>query len=431
VTFEDLNIKRQFLNALEDLGFEDPTPIQVKAIPSIANGQDVIGIAQTGTGKTAAYLLPILGNLKFAQSLEPRCLILVPTKELVIQVKSQVEQLSTYTDLRCVALFGGVGPNTQIAEIVAGSDIIVATPGRFTELYSKGHIYTRKIKHLVLDEADRMLDMGFMPQIRRIQEVIPQKHQKLLFSATFPQKVESLCDEFLLWPVRVEASPPATPVSTVTQHKYRLPNFMSKLNLLLYLIQNEKQDIKRLIVFVRTRQLAENITRFLSRKLEDEVRSVHSNKGQNSRHNAMNAFREGDVRILVTTDVSARGIDIPDVSHVINFSVPRQYDDYIHRIGRTGRVFKSGIAITFVDKAEEHHLEQIEDLIQQKIPLIKVPEEVEQPPTPKAEILVMAKEIDDQRKRQDPTFKGAFHDKKDRAVKAKEKKARALKKRKR
>lgn len=414
MTFEDLKITRQFLNALEDAGFETPTPIQIKAIPPIRSGQDVIGIAQTGTGKTAAYILPLAHVLKYAQGNAPRCLILVPTKELVLQVKKQCEELLTYTDLRVVALYGGVGAKAQQAEVSAGCDIIVATPGRFMDIYASEVLTTRKIKHLVLDEADRMMDMGFMHQIRNIQEVIPQKRQNLLFSATFPEKVERLSEDFLLFPMKIEVTPQSTPVETVEQFMYSAPNTLTKLGLLLHLLETGGEAFERVIVFVRTKNMADNIGKYLHRKIEGEVRTIHSNKGQNSRINAMDDFGKGDVRVLVSTDVAARGIDIPDVSHVINFSVPRDYEDYIHRIGRTGRVFKAGTAITFVDRAEVYHITKIEKLIEQKIQRLELPEEVDILKTPFEEHQDQAREIDNQKRRENPDYKGAFHKKKER-----------------
>ena len=336
--FEELKITRQFLNAIEDLGFEETTYIQEKAIPPVRAGQDVIGIAQTGTGKTLAYLLPVLQQLKYAQPKGVRCLILAPTKELVVQIHGQVELLSKYTDLRSIALYGGIGPKAQIAELKKEKDIIVATPGRFMEIYMREEIPTKQIKHLILDEADRMMDMGFMPQLRRIFEVIPSKRQNLLFSATFPPRVENLADEFLLWPTRIEVTPESSAVETVNQVRYKVPNFKTKLNLLLHLLQ-DRENLHRVIIFTHTKDLAENIGKYLERSELGTVRVIHSNKGQNSRINALDEFRTGDIRILVSTDVSSRGIDIPEVSHVINFSVPRDYLDYVHRIGRTGRAF--------------------------------------------------------------------------------------------
>jgi len=411
MTFEDLKITRQFLNAIEDWGFETPTEIQSKAIPPIRSGQDLIGIAQTGTGKTAAYLLPTLQKLKYAQGASPRAVILVPTKELVIQVTNHAQHLSKYTDLRVVGLYGGVGAKKQVESMQSGQDLVVATPGRFMEIYFQGAIETRKIKILILDEADRMMDMGFIHQLRKFLEIVPSKRQNLLFSATFPERVEALADEFLLWPTRIEVTPETIAVETVDQFLYHVPNFKTKAELLMHLLATD-ESMSRIIVFTGTKQYAENLSKYLDRKDVGSVRVIHSNKGQNSRINAMSDFRKGDIRVMVSTDVSARGIDIPEVTHVINFSIPKDYHDYVHRIGRTGRAFKAGIAISFADRGELMHIKKIEELIKEKIPVLEFPQEVEVFRTPKEEHQDQAREIDKQRKREDPDYKGAFHEKK-------------------
>lgn len=409
--FEDLKLTRQFLNAIEDAGYQDPTEIQIKAIPPIMANQDVVGIAQTGTGKTAAYLLPLLQILKYAQGSEVRCLILVPTKELVVQVERSARSLAKYTDIRIVALYGGIGPKAQIAELQAGVDIIIATPGRFLEIYSKGEIPTKKIKHIVLDECDRMMDMGFWPQLRDIQEKIPQKKQQLLFSATFPDKVERISENFLLFPHKIEVTPPATPAQSVEQFIYELPNFRAKLDLLVHLLRTD-EAFSRVIVFVRTKEEATNIARYIERLDIGEVRMLHSNKGQNARMNAIDDFKSGDVRVLVSTDVSARGIDVIEVSHVINFNIPTHYDDYVHRIGRTGRAFKTGVAISFMDFSEKYHIDKIQGLIKQVIARLEVPEQIHIHETPFEEFQDQMREIDRQKRMDDPDFKGAFHEKK-------------------
>ncbi|MEZ4798435.1 MAG: DEAD/DEAH box helicase [Flavobacteriales bacterium] len=409
--FEDLKLTRQFLNAVEDAGYQDPTEIQIKAIPPIMANQDVVGIAQTGTGKTAAYLLPLLQVLKYAQGNEVRCLILVPTKELVVQVEKAARDLAKYTDIRIVALYGGIGPKAQIAQLSAGVDIIIATPGRFLEIYSKGEIPTKKIKHIVLDECDRMMDMGFWPQLRDIQEKIPQKKQQLLFSATFPEKVERISENFLLFPHKIEVTPPATPAQSVEQFIYELPNFRAKLDLLVHLLKTD-EAFSRVIVFVRTKTEATNIARYIERLDIGEVRMLHSNKGQNARINAIDDFKSGDVRVLVSTDVSARGIDVLEVSHVINFNIPTHYDDYVHRIGRTGRAFKTGVAISFMDFSEKYHVDKIQSLIKQDIARLEVPEQINIHETPFEEFQDQMREIDRQKRLEDPDFKGAFHEKK-------------------
>jgi ATP-dependent RNA helicase RhlE len=410
--FEHLKLNRQLLNAIEEAGYTIPTEIQEKAIPRILNGHDVMGVAQTGTGKTAAFVLPILMKIKYAQGDMPRALILAPTKELVMQIAEVSTQLAQYTDIRIVVLYGGVGPKTQIAELEAGADIIVSTPGRFTDLYSKGNIPTKLIKTLVLDEADRMMDMGFMPQIRKILEVIPVKRQNLLFSATMPEKVVSLSEEFLEFPELIEVTPQATPAETISQYIYRVPNIKTKINLIQYFLEDE--SFNRIIIFAKTRQSANDIFKFIERKKLGSVKVLHSNKGQNSRIAAIEAFKEGDLRVLVTTDVSSRGIDVSEVSHVINFDVPVVYDDYVHRIGRTGRAKMKGKAITLVNKAEEYHLQKIEKLIRQVIPEKSFPTEVTITKTPFVESQEMEREIDHQKRLDNPDFKGAFHEKKKR-----------------
>ncbi len=410
-SFENLNLNKQLLTAVADAGFETPTEIQQKCIPLVLGGQEVIGIAQTGTGKTAAYLLPVLMKIKYAEGSDPRALILAPTKELTVQIADHATQLGRYTDLRIVALFGGVGPKTQIETLKSGVDLVIATPGRFLELYLKGELVTKHINILVIDEADRMMDMGFMPQLRKIFEIIPHKRQNLLFSATFPERVERLSAEFLTFPVKVETTPQATPARQVDQSLYRVPNLRTKINFLDHLLQ-DRDVFNRVLIFTRTKATADNVFRFLDRKEHGPVRVIHSNKGQNTRINAVQEFREGKIRILVSTDVTARGIDIVSVSHVINFDVPLLYEDYIHRIGRTGRAFQDGSAITFSTPAEDYHVRKIEDLMREKIPVLPLPPDIEIADTTRDEARAMAQEIDRQRKKEDPTFQGAFHERK-------------------
>lgn len=409
--FDDLKLTRQFLNAIEDAGYENATPIQQKAIPPLRAGQDVIGIAQTGTGKTAAFLLPLLQTLKYAQGEAPRGLVLAPTKELVVQIHQEALKFASYTDLRIVAFYGGVGPKKQIEEIADGVDLIVSTPGRFLEIYSRGHVETKKLKHIVLDEADRMMDMGFMPQIRQIQEVIPTKRQNILFSATFPPRVERLAEEFLLWPTRIEVTPESTPVSTVTQYKLSLPNLRTKIAFIEWYVREQLGD-DRLLIFTRRKEEAENLFKFLDRSFDKGVRAVHSNKGQNTRINAMQDFRTGAVQILIATDVASRGIDVPETQWVINASVPRDPHDYIHRIGRTGRAFREGSALTLVDPAEKFALERIESLTGESLLDFPAVPELETFETPRREKQNQAREIDRELKKRDPNYQGAFHEKK-------------------
>ena len=410
MTFEELKITRQFLNALEDLGIEEPTEIQKLSIPRVSSGQDMIGIAPTGTGKTAAYMLPLLQKIKYATGDSPRLLILAPTKELIVQLVYQCAELAEHTDIRVLGLYGGIGPKTQIEEIEKGVDIIIATPGRLMEIYLKGKLNVKKIKHLVLDEADRMMDMGFLHQILRILEIVPRKRQNLLFSATFPAKVKELSDDFLEFPQYIEAEPQATTAFTISQYYYESINFKTKLNLLLHLLQDESLD--RVIVFCKTKEYANNVSRFLDRKEVGSVRVIHSNKGQNTRINAFKEFRAGEIRVLVATDVAARGIDVSKVSHVINFSVPKNYFDYVHRVGRTGRAKNEGVAFTLLDGSERYHLRQIEHLIKKDIEELKLPESITIEPTPEEEKKEILMELDSIKKKKDPTFQGAFHERK-------------------
>lgn len=410
-SFSDLKLNKQLLNAISEAGYETPTPIQTQGIPMILAGHDVLGIAQTGTGKTAAFLLPLLMKMKYAQGDNPRALILAPTRELAIQISKNLELLSVYTDIRHVCVYGGVGPKTQIEAIQKGVDIIVGTPGRVMDIYRKGELIFKELKTMILDEADRMMDMGFMPQIRKLLEVIPhKKRQNLLFSATMPDKVLKLSEEFLEYPMRVEVTPQATAAEMVEQSVYFMPNYMTKINMLGRLMEDE-ETFNRVIIFAKTKTTAENVYKFLIRKSTGEIRVIHANKGQNTRINSMDAFKEGEVRVLVATDVAARGIDVSMVSHVINFDVPVIYEDYVHRIGRTGRANQEGIAITFCNPAEKYHLRKIEKIIRMPIPEIYLPADIEIPDTGFEERQDMARQIDDQKKKENPDYKGAFHDK--------------------
>lgn len=411
-SFEDFKLNKQLLTAIQEAGLKEPTEIQKKAIPSVLSGQDVMGIAQTGTGKTAAFALPILMNLKYAQGEDARALVLSPTRELAIQLGEHFKAFSTYLDLRYVVLYGGVGPKQQIEELESGVDIIISTPNRFMDLYLKGHIGARSIKVLVMDEADKIMDMGFAGMIHRILEVLPSKRQNLLFSATMNPAVRRISDNFLDFPVEVEVSEQATVAETIEQLVYKVPNQGTKMKLLEDLL-SDGEDFRRLIVFCRTRKQSDLVYEYLSRRFgEEDVRVIHANKGQNTRINAINAFKSGDLRILVATDVAARGIDVSDVSHVINFDVPIIIEDYVHRVGRTGRAEREGKAITFCNPAEEYYIGKIEQLIRFKIPVELIDEGLVVEETPFSERQAMAREIDAQKKREDPNFQGAFHESK-------------------
>jgi len=411
--FEDFKLNKQLLDAVKEAGYESPTPIQEKAIPLVLEGHDVMGIAQTGTGKTAAFVLPMLMKLKFSQGTSPRALIVAPTRELAFQIDQNIALLAKNTDLKHTAVFGGTGMKKQIEIIEKGIDIIIATPGRLMDLYFAEVLLFKDLNTFILDEADKLMDMGFMPQIRKILEIIPhKKRQNLLFSATIPEKVQKLSEEFLDFPTIVEITPSATTAETVRQRLLALPNLQTKINCLRILLE-ENEAMQKVLVFVRTKKIAENVRKYLARKFSEEsVRAIHANKSQNTRLNAMKAFQKGDIRVLVATDVAARGIDISQVSHVINFDVPLIYEDYVHRIGRTGRAFNKGEAITFMNLAEEYHIKKIEEIIQMKIPVENPPETLEFIETPFEEKQAIDREIDRQRRKEDPNFKGAFHEKK-------------------
>ena len=413
-SFEQLKVAKSILKALDDIGFKEPTPIQQRAIPKINSGMNIVGIAQTGTGKTAAYLLPLLTRLRKPEGNDPRLIVVVPTRELSIQVGEDIEELTAYSDLRHAAVFGGIGWTKHAALLEPGIDILVATPGRLWDLYQAGALRVKKVKYLVIDEADRMLDMGFIPQLRQLQEIIPARRQNLLFSATFSEKIEKLAEEFLDYYEKIEIAPSATPVELVTQTAYKVPNYRTKLNLLKHFLEDEEK-FTRVVIFVKTKDHADGVFKVIERKSEGEKRILHSNKAQTSRINSIQAFKSGEVRILITTDVSARGMDVSQVSHVINFDLPRDYDDYIHRIGRTARAGNKGDAITLIDPADEWHWENIQGLIRKKIKLETLPEEVEVVETEFAENQDQLREIDRQRKIDDPTYQGAFHQKKRRS----------------
>jgi ATP-dependent RNA helicase RhlE len=335
----------------------------------------------------------------------------VPTRELSIQVGDDLAELAQFTNIRHAAIYGGIGWTKHAEMITPGIDILVATPGRLLDLYNHNVISFKKVKHLVIDEADRMLDMGFMPQLRSIFEIIPMRRQNLLFSATFNERVERMTEEFLDTPVRIEVAPSATPVEQVKQMVYHVPNFRTKLHLISNLLLNE-DEFSKVIIFCKTKVAAESVFGVIKRKSEGEKRILHSNKGQGARINAINSFKNDEVRILISTDVSARGIDASKVTHVINFDVPVNYDDYIHRIGRTARAGNNGVAITLLDPSEEWHFLKIEQIIRMAIPVYEIPEGVDVQETDKRERQEQLREIDRQKRIDDPTFKGAFHEKK-------------------
>lgn len=392
------------------MGIEMPTPIQLAMYSRVEGGAHVIGVAPTGTGKTLAYLLPLCRKLSHAQGMTPRALVLVPTRELALQVYQTTMQLMSQTDMRVLAVYGGLGPKTQKEQLAKGVDVLIATPGRCMEIYLSGDLEVYAIRHLVIDEADRMMDMGFMPQLRKLFEILPTKRQHILCSATMPDKVERFIAEFIDFPERIEAAPQATVAQTIAHSILFVPNYLSKIKLLEHLFLEYSGS--RILVFARTRATAEEVFKFIRRKLETTVRVIHANKGQNTRIHAMEAFKEGEVKCLVATDVAARGIDVTGVDLVVNLDVPLLPEEYIHRIGRTGRAGLSGKALTLVSPNDVPRIRKVEQLIGRQIENIPLPKGVELPDTEKLEAIAIARDLDTQKKLTDPTFKGAFHDKK-------------------
>ncbi len=418
-SFSNYPLNKQLLSGIEAAGYTAPTPIQEKSINPILAGQQVVGIAQTGTGKTAAFAIPILSRLNYAQGSDPRALILAPTRELALQLAEHITVLAQFTDLRILAVYGGSGLKAQKDGLKLGTDIIIATPGRLYELYKQGELILKKVQVFVIDEADKMMDMGFIGAIHQLLEVLPKKKQCMLFSATMTSRVEALYNDFMEFPMIIQSSPASTPAKTVAQRMYPAPNLKTKLNLLLHLLEIQGPG-KKTIIFCKTKTLANQVYKYMGRKLgEDYVRVIHGNKDQNTRIKSMNDMREGLVPCLIATDVAARGIDIPEISLVVNFDVPLIAEEYIHRIGRTGRAGLQGEAITFCNPAEEYYVKAIEKLTHQKIPIYLLPAGVTIEVSLYAEQQAQAMEIDLQRKKEDPTFMGAFHEKKGHAADAK------------
>lgn len=372
MTFHDLNLNTPLLNALDDLGYKNPTSIQHKVFSVAMSGRDVCGIAQTGTGKTLAYLLPCLKQWKFSKDKSPQILIIVPTRELVVQVVETTRSLTTYMNLVAVGVYGGVNINTQKKELVNGADVLVATPGRLYDLAMNGAFKTKMIKKLVIDEVDEMLNLGFRTQLKSILDLIPPKRQNLMFSATITGDVEALMGSYFTDPVKVEAAPTGTPLENIIQIGYDVPNFYTKVNLL-HLLLTEDESMTRVLVFAATKTLADQLYEQLEAKYPGSAGVIHSNKEQNHRFNTVKQFRNGTYRFIIATDIVARGIDINEVTHVINFDVPAIPENYIHRIGRTGRADKNGIAITFITEKEKPLLQAIESLMNMQVRLLTLP----------------------------------------------------------
>ena len=376
MTFQDLNLNTPLLRAVEELGFTEATTIQHRVFPIVMSGRDVCGIAQTGTGKTFAYLLPCLRQWKFDKNKDPQILILVPTRELVVQVVEAVNKLTPYMSVNAVGVFGGVNINTQQIALESGADVLVATPGRLFDLIMNGAFKTKMIKKLVIDEMDEMLNLGFRKQITNILELLPAKRQNLLFSATITDDVEKLMNDYFSAPIRVEAAPTGTPLENIIQNGYDVPNFNTKVNLLELLLASN-DAMTKVLIFAATKALADQLFEKLNEKFPETVGVIHSNKEQNHRFNTVKQFKAGVYKYLIATDVMARGIDVAEVTHVINFDTPDVPENYIHRIGRTGRADKKGISITFITEKEKVLQKAIETLMKQEIPMLALPADLE------------------------------------------------------
>jgi ATP-dependent RNA helicase RhlE len=375
-TFQDLNLSTQLLNAVEDLGFTHPTPIQEKAFSVVRSGKDVVGIAQTGTGKTFAYMMPILRDLAFSKQQHPRILVLVPTRELVLQVVEEVEKLAKYITLRVLGVYGGANINVQKRAIMQGQDIVVATPGRLYDLALSKALNMKSIQKLVIDEVDVMLDLGFRFQLLNIFDVLPERRQNIMFSATMTDDVDALITDFFKSPEKISIAVSGTPLDNIAQQCYDVPNFFTKVNLLNHFLRDKKTYTK-VLVFVGFKRTADLLFNSLDESFADEICLIHSNKTQNYRIRSIRQFDEGMNRILVATDVMARGLDFDGVSHVINFDTPMFPENYMHRIGRTGRAEKEGQTMLFSTPKEQEHKAAIEELMGISIQKMTLPSEIE------------------------------------------------------
>ena len=411
MTFRDLNLNTPLHNAIDDLGFETPTPIQTESFNVVASGKDVVGIAQTGTGKTFAYMLPILKNLKYSTQDNPRVLVLVPTRELVVQVVNEIEKLSKYINNRVLGVYGGTNINTQKQAVAQGLDIIVATPGRLYDLAVSRVLQLKSIQKLVIDEVDVMLDLGFRHQLMNIFDILPPRRQNIMFSATMTTDVDALITDFFINPSKISIAVSGTPLENITQQRYNIPNFYTKVNLLEEIL-HDKETFSRVLIFVAYKRMADRLFDKLEELFPSETCVIHSNKTQNYRLRSIEQFREGTNRLLVATDVMARGLDIDDVSHVINFDTPDYPENYMHRIGRTRRAERKGVTILLSTEKEQESRERIEELMKMKINILDIPEYVEVSKELIEEERNVIKEHHNQTKRRDEDAPGpAFHEK--------------------
>jgi ATP-dependent RNA helicase RhlE len=376
MTFEELNLNNPLLKALHDLEYLHPTPVQIQSLPVIMSGRDVVGIAQTGTGKTFAYLLPILRQLIHSDQKHPRVIILVPTRELVKQVIEEIEKLTTYQSVRIAGIYGGANINVQKQLVFKGLDILVATPGRLVDLAVNGSLKLKNVQKLVIDEVDEMLEQEFRKQLTTILEYLPAKRQNILFSATMTQEVSKLITGFFNDPIKIEVAAHGTPLEKIVQLGYEVPNFGTKINVIEYLLKTD-ESISKVLLFVSKIKIADKLFNQLNTMFPKTIGVLHSRKSQNFRFESLRQFEAGKYRMLIATDVAARGLDITDVTHVINFDTPESPNDYLHRIGRTGRVGKDGIAISLINEQEEAYIDSVEAVMKKEISILPWPDAVE------------------------------------------------------
>jgi ATP-dependent RNA helicase RhlE len=375
-TFEKFNLPKSLQKAVDELGFVTPTPIQEKSFSVIMSGRDMMGIAQTGTGKTFAYLLPLLKLYKFTNTNTPKIVVLVPTRELVVQVVEEVEKLTKFMSVKTLGIYGGVNINTQKKAVYEGVDILVGTPGRTMDLALDAVVRFDETQKLVIDEFDEMLNLGFRTQLTALLAMMKTKRQNILFSATMTDEVDAVLNDFFDFPEEVTLAASGTPLEKITQITYNVPNFNTKVNLLKHLLQTD-ESMSRVLVFVNNKKISDMLHTRIEEDFEGQFGVIHSNKSQNYRLSTMAEFQEGNLRGLITTDIMARGLDISDITHVINFELPEEPELYMHRIGRTGRADATGTAISFVTPREEEFKIETELLMNQELEITDFPEEVE------------------------------------------------------
>lgn len=375
-TFEQFNLPKSVQKAIDELGFTTPTPIQEKSFATIMSGRDMMGIAQTGTGKTFAYLIPLLKLYRFTPTNTPKIVILVPTRELVVQVVAEVEKLTKYMSVKTLGIFGGVNINTQKKAVNEGIDILVGTPGRVMDLALDSVIRFEEAQKLVIDEFDEMLNLGFRTQLTSILAMMDRKRQNILFSATMTDEVDAILEDYFDYPEEVTLAASGTPLENIDQKSYDVVNFNTKINLLKHLLETD-ETMQRVLVFVNNKKIADMLHERIEPHFEDQFGVIHSNKSQNYRLTTMANFQNNELRGIITTDIMARGLDISNITHVVNFEMPELPELYMHRIGRTGRADATGTALSFVTQREQDFKAEAELLMNYEIPVIEFPSNVE------------------------------------------------------